>query len=141
MQRRHALSEEQWAQLSPLLPSEVGRVARPAKSNRVMVEGLVWILRTGAPWRDLPQRFGPWKSVYTRFRRWTQQGIWARVLETLAEQQDPESYLIDASIVRAHQDATGAKKGDPKRTGIPGEVPPQRFTWLWMPSETPFESP
>jgi transposase len=141
MQRRHALSEEQWAQLSPLLPSEVGRVARPAKSNRVMVEGMVWILRTGAPWRDLPKRFGPWKSVYTRFRRWTQQGIWARVLETLAEQQDPESYLIDASIVRSHQDATGAKKGDPKRTGIPGEVPPQRFTWLWMPSETPFESP
>jgi transposase len=141
MQRRHALSEEQWAQLSPLLPSEVGRVARPAKSNRVMVEGMVWILRTGAPWRDLPKRFGPWKSVYTRFRRWTQQGIWARVLETLAEQQDPESYLIDASIVRAHQDATGAKKGDPKRSGIAGEVPPQRFTWLWMPSETPFESP
>jgi transposase len=141
MQRRHALSEEQWAQLSPLLPSEVGRVARPAKSNRVMVEGMVWILRTGAPWRDLPKRFGPWKSVYTRFRRWTQQGIWARVLETLAEQQDPESYLIDASIVRAHQDATGSKKGDPKRSGIPGEVPPQRFTWLWMPSETPFESP
>lgn len=140
MQRRHALTEEQWAQIAPLLPPEVGRSARPAKSNRLMVEGMVWILRTGAPWRDLPKRFGPWKSVYTRFRRWTLQGVWARVHEKLAEHQDPESYLIDATIVRAHQDATGAKKGDPKRSGIPEEVPPRRFTWLWTPSETRFES-
>jgi transposase len=140
MQRRHALTGEQWAQIAPLLPPEVGRVARPAKSNRLMVEGIVWILRTGAPWRDLPKHFGPWKSVYTRFRRWTRQGIWARVLEKLADQQDPESYLIDATIVRAHQDATGAKKGDPKQSGIREEVPPPRFTWLWTPSDTQFDS-
>jgi transposase len=109
--KRHALADEQWAQIAALLPGEVGRIARPAKSNRLMVEAIVWILRTGAPWRDLPKRFGPWKSVYTRFRRWTRQGIWGRVLEKLAEQQDGESYMIDATIVRAHQDATGAKKG------------------------------
>jgi len=138
MRRRHALTEEQWAQISPLLPPEVGRVARPAKSNRVMVEGMVWILRTGAPWRDLPKRFGPWKSVYTRFRRWTRQGIWARVLEKQTEQQDRESYLIDATIVRAHQDATGAKKGGPKPSGIPEEGLPRRFTWWWTPSEMQF---
>lgn len=132
--------EEQWTQISPLLPAEVGRVARPAKSNRLMVEGMVWIVRTGAPWRDLPKRFGPWQSVYTRFRRWTQQGIWARVLQKLAEHQDCESYLIDATIVRAHQDATGAKKGDLRRSAILGEDRLRRFTWLWMPSETQFDS-
>jgi putative transposase len=105
-----------------------------------MVEGMVWILRTGAPWRDLPKRFGPWQSVYTRFRRWTRQGIWARVLERLAEQQDGESYIIDATIVRAHQDATGAKKGDPKPSDNPAADPPQRFMLLWTPSEIPFDS-
>lgn len=140
MQKRHALTAEQWAQIAPLLPPEVGRVARPAKSNRLMVEGVVWILRTGAPWRDLPKRFGPWQSVYTRFRRWTQQGIWASVLEKLAADPDGESYLIDATIVRAHQDATGAKKGDPKPSVIPEEGPPQRFMLLWTPSDTPFAS-
>jgi len=74
---------------------------------------MVWILKTGSPWRDLPGHFGAWQSVYSRFRRWTQQGVWARVLDKLTEQQDSESYLIDATIVRAHQDATGAKRGAP----------------------------
>jgi transposase len=138
--KRHALTDEQWAQIAPLLPSEVGRVARPARSNRLMVEAVVWILRTGAPWRDLPKRFGPWQSAYTRFRRWTRQGIWTRVLEKLAEQRDGESYMIDATIVRAHQDATGAKKGDPKPSVIPGADRPQRFMLLWTPLEIPFDS-
>jgi transposase len=141
MRRRHAWTAEQWAQIAPLLPPEVGRAARPAKSNRMMVEAMVWILRTGAPWRDLPKHFGPWKSVYTRFRRWTQQGIWAQVLEKLSEQQDRESYLIDATIVRAHQDATGAKKGGRKPSVTPEEARPQRFTLLWTPSETQSDYP
>ena len=140
MKKRHALSDEQWAQIGPLLPREVGRVARPAKSNRLMVDAMVWILRTGAPWRDLPRHFGPWKSVYTRFRRWTQQGVWARVLQQLAQQQDSESYLIDATIVRAHQDATGAKKGALKPSATLEEDQPRRFTLSWMPSEIPSES-
>jgi transposase len=138
--KRHALPDEQWEQIAPLLPREVGRVARPAKSNRLMVDAIVWILRTGAPWRDLPKRFGPWQSVYTRFRRWTRQGVWSQVLEKLAEQQDRETYMIDATIVRAHQDATGAKKGDPKRSAIPEEGQPQRFMLLWTPSEIPSDS-
>lgn len=140
MGRRHALTTEQWAQIAPLLPPEVGRAARPAKPNRLMVEAMVWILRTGAPWRDLPKHFGPWKSVYTRLRRWTQRGIWARVLEELSKQQDRESYLMDATIVRAHQDATGAKKGDRKPSVTPEEARRQRFTLSWTPLETQFES-
>ncbi len=136
------MTDEQWEQIEPLLPAEVGRVARPAKSNRGMVEAIVWILRTGAPWRDLPRYFGPWQSVYTRFRRWSQQGIWSQVLEKLAAQQDAESYLIDATIVRAHQDATGAqKKEDPKPLVTPEADQPQRFMLLWTPSAIPSDLP
>jgi transposase len=96
-----------------VLPAERGRPGRPAKSNRVVLNGILWVLRTGGPWRDLPSRFGPWNSVYTRFRRWVQQGVWDRVFQELSKDADSESFMIDATIVRAHQDATGAEK---KRT-------------------------
>jgi len=135
MKRRHALSDAQWAQIEPLLPPETGHVGRACKPNRKMVEGIVWILRTGSPWRDLPKHFGPWPSVYSRFRRWTKRGVWAKVLDKLAEQQDNESYLIDATIVRAHQDASGAKKGIRSSSGNPEEAQPRRFMLSWTPSD------
>jgi len=75
-----------------------------------MLEAMLWILRTGAPWRDLPPEYGSWQTVYTRFSRWSQKGILKRVFDKLAEQRDGEGYMIDATIVRAHQDATGAPK-------------------------------
>lgn len=79
-----------------------------------MLEGMLWILRTGAPWRDLPSAYGPWESVYTRFSRWSASGVLARLFEALARERDDEGFLIDATIVRAHQDASGAaKKGGP----------------------------
>lgn len=78
----------------------------------MIVNGILWILGTGAPWQDLPRRYGPWQSVYSRFRRWTQQGIWQTVFEQVSQDQDTESWMIDATIVKAHQDASGAKKGD-----------------------------
>jgi len=105
-----------------------------------MVDAMVWILRTGSPWRDLPWYFGPWKSVYTRFRRWNQQGVWASVLETLAKQQDAETFIVDATIVRAHQDATGAKKKSRKLSDGHEEAQPRRFTFSWTLSDSPFES-
>jgi putative transposase len=71
---------------------------------------MLWILRTGAPWRDLPSAYGPWESVYTRFSRWSQSGVLARLFEALSRERDDEGYLIDATIVRAHQDASGAAK-------------------------------
>jgi putative transposase len=74
------------------------------------MEGMLWILRTGAPWRDLPSEYGPWKSVYTRFSRWSQAGALALLFQALALEHDTEGYLIDATIVRAHQDAAGAAK-------------------------------
>jgi putative transposase len=80
-----------------------------------MLEGILWVLRTGAPWRDLPSAYGPWESVYTRFSRWSESGVLARLFAALALERDAEGFLIDATIVRAHQDASGAaKKGAPR---------------------------
>jgi transposase len=110
MERLVRLKDTQWARLEPLLPPATKTGGRNAKPHRPLVEAMIWILRTGAPWRDLPSAYGPWQSVYTRFSRWSQQGVLARLLAALARERDGEGYLIDATIVRAHQDASGAHK-------------------------------
>ena len=112
--KRHELTNAQWVRIKPLLPAERGRHARPSKSNRRMVNAMLWILRTGSPWRDLPSAYGKWQSVYTRFSRWTKQGIWQAALDELANAYDDSALMIDATIVRAHQDASGVKGGAPK---------------------------
>ena len=115
---RGELTDYDWNRLAPLLPSETGRKARPSKANRKMVDAILWIHRTGAPWRDLPVQYGPWKSVYSRFRRWALQGIWSRVLNGLSIDRDTEMYMLDSSVVRAHQHAAGGKRGRAaKRSG------------------------
>ena len=115
MERLTRLTDEQWARIEPELPGPTKKGGRPPKPHRPMVEAMVWILRTGAPWRDLPSAYGPWESVYTRFSRWSQSGVLARLFEALARERDDEGFLIDATIVRAHQDASGAaKKGAPR---------------------------
>jgi len=93
-----------------MLPAEHGRPGRPGRSNRLVVNSILWVLRTGSPWRDLPNCYPAWSGVYARFRRWNQRGIWADVLHEVAQELDAESYMIDSSIVRAHQDAAGARK-------------------------------
>ena len=114
--RRHALIERQWGRLRPLLPPPPGR-GRPRSDDRLIVEGIVWRLATGVPWRDLPERFGPWRTVYSRFRRWEQAGVWERVLAARQAEADPAGdldwalHLLDGTTVRAHQRAAGAKKG------------------------------
>jgi len=108
--RRHELTSDQWGRIEGLLPSERGRPGRPAKPNRKMVNGIVWILRTGAPWRDLPKHYGPWKTVHNRFLRWSKNGVWAAVLGELCQDLDNEMAMIDGSYVRVHQDAVGGKK-------------------------------
>jgi transposase len=135
MRRRFELSDEVWGEIAPLLPPERGRKARPARSNRRMVNAMLWVLRTGAPWRDLPEHYPPWKSVHTRFSRWSQQGIWQQVLAELTKNADKDGYLIDATIVRAHQDAHGAPKGGLKRSGTRAEDRPPRFMLWWTPGE------
>jgi transposase len=123
-QRRHELSDDEWTRLKPLLPPQQPRTGRPARDHRPVLNGMVWILRTGAPWRDLPPRYGPWKTVYSRFRRWREAGIWDRILIALQADGahdgkiDGSLAMIDGSSIRAHQHSAGApKKGrSPTRT-------------------------
>lgn len=116
-QRRHELNDEQWAQLAPLLPPEKPKTGRPSLAHRQVVNGILWVLRTGAPWRDLPERYGNWKTVYSRFRRWREAGIWEQIFAAVQQKADQrgevewEMHFVDGSIVRAHQHAAGAKKG------------------------------
>ena len=128
MQRRYEVTDEQWAEIGPLLPPERGRRARPARNNRVMVNAMLWILRTGAPWRDLPRYYPPWKSVHTRLSRWAKQGVWQNALAQLTTGADAEGFAIDGTIVRAHQDAHGARKKGASRSGARAEVRPRRST-------------
>lgn len=115
MVRRGVLTDAQWELIQPLLPPLRPRTGRPALDHRLIVNTILWLTRTGAPWRDLPDRYGSWKSVYSRFRRWSEQGIWEQVLDApLAEAQrrcdlDWDLHHLDSTIVRAHQHAAGAR--------------------------------
>jgi transposase len=141
MRRRFELSDELWAMIGPVLPPERGRQARPARDNREMVNAILWVLRTGAPWRDLPDYYPPWQSVYTRFSRWTAQGIWQGILAHLTTDADEHGFHIDGTIVRAHQDAHGARKGGARQSAAQGEVPRPRSTQWSTPSGGPSASP
>ena len=118
MDRLFKLRDDQWSRIEPLLPPTTKTGGRTAKPHRWMVEAMIWVLRTGAPWRDLPPAYGPWQSVYARWARWSRKGVLAKVLEALALERDGESFLIDAAIMRAHQDASGAqRKEGPQQIG------------------------
>lgn len=107
---RHALSDKQWEQLQRVLPG-TRRGPRGKLGERLFVEAVLYRARTGIPWRDLPERFGPWKTVYNRFDNWSKRGIWERVFKALQTEVDPTCSMVDASIVRAHQDSAGGKGG------------------------------
>ena len=106
---RHAISDADWKRIADLLPGKKTDPGRTARDNRLFLDAVLWIGRTGSPWRDLPEPFGKWNSVYRRFSRWSSAGVWERVF---AELQDPdlEWMMIDTTIVRAHQHAAGQKK-------------------------------
>jgi transposase len=106
---RYDLSDEEWRLVEPLLPRP-GRGKRRVDDRRV-ANGIFYVLRTGAPWRDLPERYGPYTTVYNRFNRWSKRGIWLKVFEELAQRSPQSLQLIDSSIVRAHQHAAGGKRG------------------------------
>jgi transposase len=123
---RGDLSEEQWERLSPLLPPQKPKTGRPARDHRQVLNGILWILRTGAPWRDLPERYGPWKTVATRFYRWRRAGVFDRLLaevQAIADEQGKvnwEVHYVDGTIVRAHQHAAGAKRGTRRKRRLVG---------------------
>ena len=108
---RRIISDSQWERLAPLLPGKDGDRGRSAKDNREFLEAVLWIARTGAPWRDLPNEFGLWNSVFRRFRRWARKGVFEHVFKALSADADFEYVLIDGTIVRLHQHRAGAKGG------------------------------
>lgn len=107
---RKQLNEEQWWKLETLLASWRG-AGRPPKDNRNFIEAVLWWRRTGVPWRDLPDEFGPWKTVFNRFDRWAKKGTWIRLFDALRTAVDDEWHSIDSTINRAHQHAAGGKGG------------------------------
>jgi transposase len=115
--RRYELSQEEWAAIAPLLPPEKPRTGRPGKPHRVILNGIFWLAGSGSPWRELPERYGPWQTVATRFYRWARSGLFDRILQRLqglAEARgeiDWGAQFVDSTIVRAHQVAAGAKGG------------------------------
>lgn len=110
MVRRYGLRDDQWERIEGLLPGREGAVGVTAKDNRLFVEAVLYRYRAGVPWRDLPERFGPWKAVHTRFSRWSASGVWEGLFKALAADGDNEYARIDSTIVRAHQQAAGARK-------------------------------
>jgi len=108
---RRTLSNAQWARIEPLVPGKKGDRGRSGTDNRLFVDAVLWLARTAAPWRDLPPELGYWKTVYTRFRRWSQSGVWENLFNTLKDDPDFEYVLIDATISKVHADATSQKGG------------------------------
>ena len=110
MTRRHALRDDQWERVETLLPGRKETVGVTAKDNRLFVEAVLYRYRAGIAWRDLPERFGAWKAVHTRFSRWAETGVWENVFKPLADDADNEYAILDSTIVRAHQHSAGAQK-------------------------------
>ena len=108
---RTMLTDEQWKQIRSHLPAQSGYHGRPYTSDhRTTVEAILWVARTGAPWRDLPESYGKWNSVYRRFRRWSQRGLFRQVLEAMMGDMDLDVAMIDGTYMKAHQHSAGAKK-------------------------------
>lgn len=111
---RGDLSEHEWALIGALLPAERGRWARPSQDNRRFLNGMLFVLRVGCPWRDMHEGYGKWNSVYVRFRRWAQQGVWDALLQTLVDLgiTDGWQHMIDSTTVRGHVSATSRQRAE-----------------------------
>ncbi len=105
----HTLDDDQWNQIKDLLPGQPGQLGRVARDNRQFVNAVLWIAKTGAPWRDLPTEYGRWNSVWRRFDRWVKKGIWKAVVDTLSD-PDLERLIINSTTVRGDSQAAGAQK-------------------------------
>ncbi len=116
MKRRYEITDEEWARIEPLLPPMTPQRGGRWRDHRQVLNGIVFRTRAGIPWRDVPERYGPWETVYKRFARWEQDGTWARIEAHLRVEADAAGELdwaaqIDSTVVRAHQHAAGARKG------------------------------
>ena len=134
---RTCLSDAQWARMAPLAPGKAGDPGATGRDNRRFVEAVLWIARTGAPWRDLPPELGNWNSTWRRFDRWSAGGVWERLLAAVADDPDFEYVVIDATVVRAHQHAAGGKRGLKLRpSAARAAVPRPSCTSPWTRSAT-----
>ena len=116
---RKLLRDDQWERIRDLLPGKAGDPGARGKDNRLFVEAVLWIARTGSPWRDLDPALGNWHATYTRFSRWSKKGVWQRVIQAVSKDRDLQALFIDSTVVRAHQHAAGAQKKQAlKRSGV-----------------------
>jgi transposase len=129
--RRHDLSDKAWALLEAHLPGREGSWGGIAQDNRKFVDAVFWILRTGAPWRDLPPDYGGWSNTHRRFIRWRDKAIWEKLLEQLVDEPDFEWLMIDASHIKVHPHATGARGGNEAMALTKGGSTP-KYIWPWM---------
>jgi len=129
--RRHDISERAWKLLDPHLPGRAGAWGGNARDNRQFINAVFWILRTGAPWRDLPLDLGGWANTHRRFIRWRDKGIWEKLLATLVHEPDFEWLMIDASHIKVHPHAAGARGGNQDMERSKGGST-AKYIWPWM---------
>jgi transposase len=121
LMRRYELTDDQWEMIAELFPAEEPRQGRPWRPHRQVFNGILWVLFSGAAWRDLPERYGPWKTVYGRFNRWQKDGTIEKVLKRLQLKMDEEglldysTWMVDSTVSRAHKSASGARKKKPNQ--------------------------
>ena len=128
---RHDINDAMWNKLAPKLPGQAGQWGGIAQDNRRFINAVLWILRTGAPWRDLPSDYGNWNSQSKRFHRWVDKGIWENLLTEFIDEPDYEWLMIDASHVKCHPHAAGAVGGN-QDIGLTKGGETRRFIWPWM---------
>jgi len=129
--RRHDITDATWALLEPHLPGRSGQWGGIGRDNRQFLNAVFWILRTGAPWRDLPPGYGDWKNTHRRFCRWRDKGVWEGLLEQLIQEPDYEWLMIDASHIKVHPHAAGARGGN-EAMGLTKGGSIARYIWPWM---------
>jgi len=129
--QRHDITDRVWELLEPRLPGRKGVWGGRAYDNRKFINAVFWIIRTGAPWRDLPPQYGGWSNTHRRFIRWRDKGVWEEILEGLIDAPDYEWLLIDASHMKVHPRAAGARGGNQAMSRTKGGSTPN-YTWPWM---------
>lgn len=128
---RHDITDAMWEKLAPHLPGQAGQWGGIAHDNRRFINAVFWILRTGAPWRDMPPDYGDWKNTHRRFCRWRDKGLWEGLLEQLIDEPDMEWLMIDSSFSKLHRHAHGAAGGT-EAAGRTKGGSTARYIWPWM---------
>ena len=129
--RRHDISNSIWDRIKDHLPGSQGCVGRPCQDNRLFINGVLWILRTGAPWRDLPACYGKWTTTHKRFTRWRDSGVWERLLNVVMNDPNYEWLMIDSTCCKVHPHAAGAGRGNQEMSRSKGGLT-QKFMLPWM---------